>query len=511
MENTARAFSNGIRKDRGGILVIAVIVILAMLIVAIPFLVKLSGQYRVTEKSSRSISAFNLAEAGIDRAFWQMNLAALPAEHIEWTYAGGIGTASILGLTTSDGKVAGDIDLKIGPPAGTDPERQPLEGKGKVPYVAGRTVERSARVVLEEYFDSIWDFGFFVDERFHNQNGNFFMDSYDSGDGAYGGTNSQGTDVYFGTNSDGDQSWWIEKGGPSSEIYGTIAFYDTVDPAVDPPNPIDDPDTVIQVPKPEVFMSDEPKMTMQYPFDLPSVNPVNYPSDSGSGYDFKPWFTDAYKANAQSLDKYSSPPIPQVGDLNPGVYKGTLASGNTVLTPTEDSGIYSSFVISKGTVTVSGGDVGIMITGLADTNGVSTQGTFWINKGNLVIEPGSSLTLILGNTSFKLENNTNVNSSGNPPQLFILGMDQFTDNTTPYKNAMYLENNGVIKAGIYVPRADIISAQGKANIDLFGSAIAYSMDFKTNTNFHYDEALGEISNVHGGPPKWKIISWQEVL
>ncbi len=70
---------------------------------------------------------------------------------------------------------------------------------------------------------------------------------------------------------------------------------------------------------------------------------------------------------------------------------------------------------------------------------------------------------------------------------------------------------GVIKAAIYVPRADIISSQGRANIDLYGSAMSYSMSIKTNTNFHYDEALGEISNIEAGPPKWKIITWQEVI
>jgi hypothetical protein len=501
------------RGERGGILVIAIVVILAMLILAIPFLFKLSGQWRSTERSSRSSAAFNLAEAGIDKVLWQMNSEYLVGDPIVFTYVAGVGTATMPGMTAAGGNVIGDIDLKIGPLSGTDPLRQPLEGTGKVVHIADRLINRTARVMLEQYFGPIWDFGFFVDDHFHTQNGNFFMDSYDSRDGAYGGANSMQTDVSFGTNNDEDQSWWIEKGGPSSDIYGTLAFYDTVDPAAVPPNPVDNPDSVIQVPKPDVFHVDEPKTILASPFDLPSVNPVDLPTklEFAQGYDFKQWFTPAYVQSAQGLDSHTSPPIPALGDLSDASwYKDTLSS--TTLTPTSGSGIYSSFVIGRGqTVTVSGGDVGVMVTGLTGANGLSTQGKFWVDSGTLVIEPGSSLTLILGNTSFKLENNTDINPTGEAPQFYIFGMDQFTSHTAPYNNAMYIENNGIIKAAIYVPRADMISTQGRANIDLYGAALAYSMDFKTNTNFHYDEALGESDNFDGGLPKWRITSWQEVL
>lgn len=498
--------------ERGGILVVAVVVILAMLIMAIPFLFKLSGQWRSTERSSRSTAAFNLAEAGIDKVLWEMNSDYAVGDPVPFVYDGGVGTATLPGMTAAGGAVVGDIDLRIGPLSGTEPPRQPLEGTGHVVHIADRLVDRTARVVLERYFKPIWDFGFFVDDHFHNQNGNFFMDSYDSRDGEYGGANSQQSDVAFGTNNDEDQSWWIEKGGPSSDIYGTIAFYDTLDPDAVPPNPEDDPESVIVVPKPDVFHSDSPKMTLSAPFDLPSVNPANLPPKPQftEGYDFSQWFTQGYIDYAKALDSHTSPTIPALGDLNDAAwFKGTYSG--TTLTPGQ-SGIYSSFVIGKNqAVTVSGGDVGIMVTGLSNDAGVSTQGTFWINSGKLYIEEGSSLTVILGNTSFKLENNTDVNPTGNPPQLFILGMDQFTSHVEPYNNAMYIENNGVIKAGIYVPRADIISTQGKANIDLYGAALAYSMDLKTNTNFHYDEALGEINLIPGGIPKWRIVSWQEVV
>lgn len=502
------------RRERGNILVIAVVVILAMLIMAIPFLLKLSGQWRTTERASRASAAFNLAEAGIDKVLWQLNAISPVGDPIVFTYdAGGIGTATIMDMTTAGGGVVGDIDIRIGPLSGTDPVRQPLEGTGRVVHIAGNQIIRTARVMLERYFGPIWDFGFFVDDHFHNQNGNFFMDSFNSEDGPYGVGNSMQDDVAFGTNNDDDQSWWIEKGGPSSDIYGTISFFDTVDPAAVPPNPVDNPDSVIQVPKPDVFHVDEPKTILASPFDLPSVNPVNLPPkpEFTQGYDFKQWFTPAYIANAQALDSHTSPVIPALTDLsNAAWYKGALSS--PTLTPTTGSGIYSSFVIGKGrTVTVSGGDVGIMVTGLADGSGVSTQGNFWIDSGTLIIAPDSSLTIILGNTSFKLENNTDINPTGEAPQLFIFGMDQFTSHKAPYNNVMSIENNGIIKAAIYVPRADMISTQGRANIDLYGAALAYSMEFKTNTNFHYDEALGEMENFTGGPPKWRITSWQEVV
>jgi type II secretory pathway pseudopilin PulG len=61
-------------RQRGSILIVAIMVVMVMLIITIPFLVKLSGQSRSTERAYRALSAFNLAEAGAERALWELNL-----------------------------------------------------------------------------------------------------------------------------------------------------------------------------------------------------------------------------------------------------------------------------------------------------------------------------------------------------------------------------------------------------------------------------------------------------
>ncbi len=44
-----------------------------MLGLALPFLFKLTGQFRITERSYKGSAAMNLAEAGVERAIWEMN------------------------------------------------------------------------------------------------------------------------------------------------------------------------------------------------------------------------------------------------------------------------------------------------------------------------------------------------------------------------------------------------------------------------------------------------------
>ena len=69
-------------KERGTVLVIALLVTVMLLILTMPFLTKLSGAYRLTEKSYRTLAATNLAEAGIELAVWELNYGSI------WTWEG---------------------------------------------------------------------------------------------------------------------------------------------------------------------------------------------------------------------------------------------------------------------------------------------------------------------------------------------------------------------------------------------------------------------------------------
>lgn len=100
--------------ERGAVLVLALLISLVMIIFAAPLLFKLSAQYRITDKSFKSLAALNLAEAGIERAIWELNYSDISS----WNGDSSLRTLNISSFQTSDGDVLGDIDINISDPAG---------------------------------------------------------------------------------------------------------------------------------------------------------------------------------------------------------------------------------------------------------------------------------------------------------------------------------------------------------------------------------------------------------
>jgi hypothetical protein len=545
--------------ERGGILVIAIIVILAMLIMAIPFLFKLSAQWRTTEKGSHSLAAFNLAEAGVERTMYYLDPDSpvmSDPENIIWTFEGSNQVGVINNIKSANATIMGNVNLLLGPPYGTTPPRRNLDSTGTVPFIADRPVNRSVRVNLEQFYKSIFDVGFFVDEYFYVRN-SFFLDAYNSKDGAYGaplaggGTNSLLPDVYFGSNSyisdtnpknPGDATWTIESGGGSSEVHGTImaggdaaeAFKNGT--ALNPPDPslIGD---VISVPTDDIFQGTEDRLVMKQEYDLPPVDVFNLPPKEilGTIPNVGEWFEGYTLANPDAAAYYANrfTSAPSAGEIIDSYEQGTFTgSGN--LTPA-DNGLYTSFMIggykTPGTLNISGGDVVIYVTSYGD---VTKAGNFYMGKNSSInIAPDSSLTMILGNTSVTVEQGYNINNQGSPPQAancVILGTNQFTipanQNVGNLPNKadsvdklripglMYFEHaqsEGTIYSAMYVPGAHVTTGQGQNHMNFYGALISKSMDFKVQVDFHYDKALADLKLVTGGYENWKIISWQEVL
>jgi hypothetical protein len=507
-------------REKGVVLVIALIVGLAMLIMAIPFLFRHSNQFRNTEKSNRELLAFNMAEAGVERALWEENLEFLLEEGgIEWVIdAEGNSTGTIANFTAADNTVVGDIDLILTAPAGTEPDTRILEATGKSPFIASRTVNRTVRLTLEKFFKSIFDFGFFVDEYFYIRT-NYWIDSYNSSEGPYGGDNMEGDMGCFGMNSASTDppSFWIDQGA-SSNIYGMVAAGpDTIYLDGYPDNPDDIMGDVIDVPTEGSFVGDAGRMVLSESFEMPSVNVYDLPPRDmfGEQFDLGEWFFPEHipaegedPSPVAGIDYYPYDQ-PSTWDINPEYLHEnpiSIAMGDSDTLTSFDNGVYRSLNMERNSELHIQGNVAIYITGLADE--AETQGSFYIGGGDIILEDNASLTLILGNTTFLLENNTNFNQDGIPADLLILGTDQFLS-AEPYNITMGLENNGEIHAAIYVPRVTVQGLQGNTNLDIFGAMISYSMDFKTNVNFHYDEALGELDWVKGGLPYWKIIAWQQ--
>ncbi|MFP4081455.1 MAG: hypothetical protein ACLFVG_01720 [Candidatus Aminicenantes bacterium] len=449
-------------SPRGYVLAVAVLVILVILLMAVPFMFKLSAQFRITEKSFKSAMAFHLAEAGIDRALWELNNWSVSP----WVEGeDGVLTLTIHDMTTSDEEVVGDIHIRVMPPSG---ENRMLEAKGQVPFVGPWTVDRTVRVNLEKHLRSIFDFGFFAHQGIEAKT-NLFVDSYDSREGAYGTGNERGTKGHTGTNNTQNQSIFISQGS-SSEIYGNLASGFGTDP--------EGIDEVIDIPEGTDFRGE--KRILPSEFEMPEVDLLNLPPRDlfENDYDFSTWY-----------DEY--------GELDMATYyRGDFQSikkETTILTQ-DDSGVYSSFeIVTNSTVRIEG-NVALYIT---DPNGAEF---LMKNNSSLEIADGSCLTLILGNTSFYMNNNTVQNSSQVPSNLIILGTDEFTGEMT-------WENNVDTHAAIYVPRAAVNFSN--ANVDLYGAVVCNYLEFKNNMDVHYDEALAELSWIKGGIPYWVVVSWQD--
>ena len=485
MVRTRRKVFKGGPHEKGMILAVATMVIVVMLIMAVPFLFKLSAQYRTTEKGQKSVSAFNLAEAGVERALWEMNQP--------WTVDGGLvwdesqqGTETIPDLTGADGTVIGDVNILVTSPTGGTPDTRAIEGTGLVPFVGTATVNRTARVNLEKYFKSIWDFGFFADTDVYVRT-NIYIDSYNSKRGVYG-INNRGNQGHIGTNGNEENAFDVNQ-GTSSFIYGNIASGVGSDPT--------NLDNIINLPSDDIFQTYDTstvvvgeRRILSAPFEMPSVDIFDLPPRTmfNTSYDFSTWFSAQTDPSA-SLS---------TGDIAAGMNRGTYApgQGNFTMTPA-DSGVYTNFNLSKSNVTISG-NVAIYVTGLDGATGTFNMGV----NSSITIGPNSSLTLIFGKTTYYQANNTSINNSTSPENLIILGTDQFT-------GTMNYKCNSDNKAAIYVPRAEFSVAN--SNTTISGAVVCRRFDFPVNINLHYDEALADLDYVKGGIPYWKITSWQERL
>jgi hypothetical protein len=180
-------------KESGSALIIAILVSVMMLLLAMPFLTKLSGSYRLTEKTYRTLVATNLAEAGIERAIWELNYGSI------WTWEGDPNnrTLALSELQAANGNGIGDVVVSIQSPLGQLPF---IESVGKVPHINPLTIDRTVCVILERIDSpSVFTYGLFGEDGVSIL-GSAYIDSYDSRKSAYGGANI-GEKGHMGTNA----------------------------------------------------------------------------------------------------------------------------------------------------------------------------------------------------------------------------------------------------------------------------------------------------------------------
>lgn len=493
-DNLPEKEKNG-KKESGSVLSIAILVAVVLLIMAVPFFFRLSGQFRSTDRSVKALSAFNLAEAGVERALYEIsNFFYLP-----WVvHEDGSLTATIAGLQTADGNVLGDVDIAFSPLVGT---KRSLIATGSVPYLSGQEVTRAVAVNLERHMRSIFDFGIFADDYIYAKT-NWGLDSYNSDDGPYDPQNP-GDEGHAGTNGTDEDSIEIAQ-GQSSDITGNLVAGFGSDPA--------DILDIIDLPDEDPDWLGGDRMILGSEYVMPPVNVLDLPPQPGLGepdddpmfevpaeMDLSNWFyTDIFDGE-EPLDLDTM----VVSSFLKGDYDTGDEGGGTIFFGPERSGVYTSFVVDKQDTLIIQGHVVLFVTaGLDEIN----PGEFLMDVGSsLQISQDSGLILILGNTTFDMINNTVINESQIPSNLLILGTDQFVPVGEDTYN-MYWNNNVDTYAAIYVPSARV---KYEANTDLYGALVSLSIDIKNNVNFHYDEALKKIEWLKGGIPYYVVTSWQE--
>jgi choice-of-anchor A domain-containing protein len=171
----------------------------------------------------------------------------------------------------------------------------------------------------------------------------------------------------------------------------------------------------------------------------------------------------------------------------------SLSSSGAIPNDTNDTTIttsarYSSIDLGNSeTVTISGGNITIYITGDIILG----------NSAELGIENDASLVLYLGG-NFEGKNSSTVNNETQDPQkLKIYCLDSCEN--------MRFKNSGDFYGAIYAPNADVVM-DNSANI--YGSVISKSFEQRNSATFNYDVTLRDVS-INDEALYFTITNWHE--
>ncbi|MFB0553370.1 MAG: collagen-binding domain-containing protein [Phycisphaerae bacterium] len=153
-----------------------------------------------------------------------------------------------------------------------------------------------------------------------------------------------------------------------------------------------------------------------------------------------------------------------------------------------NSAKYSSIDLGNSeTVTISGGDITIYITGDI------TLG----NSAELGIENDASLILYLGG-DFEGKNSSTVNNETQDAQkLKIYGLDSC--------EIIRFKNSSDLYGAIYAPNADVVMDN---SADMYGSVVSKSFEQRNSATFNYDVSLREVS-INDEALYFMITNWHE--
>lgn len=339
----------GKKQEQGYILVIGVIIMAFLLLLILPFLYQLSGENRLTDKSFKSSTALSLAEAGIERALWELNFGDI----LTWEGDSSLRTLTITSFQSPSGNIAGDIEIRVYNPETKTPL---VESMGKISYSDSALMAKSTRAEIMEIKYDPWNFAVFGDEDLDFSSA-ATVDSYDSTIGDYGGANIT-AEGNIGTNSVLYGDIYMAQ---NSEVYGDAYS-----------GPESNPEDVI-ITQGNAYIDGEKKSLLEEK-DMPSVKPPEGLAFMG-GY---------------SLG------VGESGTINSsGEFTSLVLGNNSILTITADASLYITGEFSMASNSQLNIEDGANVT-------IYLGGTFSQNSNsqmnNLSQDPTS--LLIMGTDSF---------------------------------------------------------------------------------------------------------------
>jgi len=426
------------------------------------FLLLTTSEYKLNHRSYDSVVAINLAEAGADFAIWALNLPGTDPEHISTWGGTNPKTKSVPSFKTADGKAIGDFEVMV---FDSDKDNPFVESTSYVPdMAAANRVTRTVNVQLARGICLPFNKGvFFGGEYVHikaksGDEGDALTDSYDSRIGAYGGENvgDRGDITTYGNLPDA-----IKLNHKPITIRGNLSTGPLGDVEIDK--------------KWDRFNITGEIYHNQVPAD--SANPlpaVNVPSKLTS---LPPGVNGQWTTGDCHLAHDDTGDIP-AGNWKLGVINLDKKSILNIHAPAK---IYlTGFITEK--KSIKDEQCVISSTDKSDIN--------------IIGDPNQKVEFYLdGNV--ELTGKAAINDGGIPGRCLIYGTSECEE--------IKINGDANFFGAVYAPAAHI-HPKGVGD-DRFGAFVGRSIQIDGKGNYHYDEALSQVSS--GSLQSYRVTCWQE--
>ena len=410
------------RGKEGSALMTAIIAMFVVSLLVGGYMTLASSEYRLATRSLLIGASFSLAEGGVDLAIDALN----DSDTSGWNVSGSTWTREVTGIEITTGGT-GAIRVVITDATSNTPT---IHSEGIVSGHPSGDVTKQLQVSLTSGFFPYKN-GFDSKNGFVLKGQNVTMDSYNSANGAYSGSN-RGSEIRVSTVSIETDA--IDIG--NANIFGYVAVGATLAPGQTGSDVIDVGKNGTISSYGEAQIVQEDRILTDYYASFP-----NRPAPSvSSGWEFP---------NSGTITTSGTYYVD--GDWSLGGNSGALA-------------------IAPNT------DVILVVTGELNLTGNAT----------LTLNTDATLKLFVeGDVS--IGGNGILNSS-NPENLEVIGT-----NTNEGEQTIKINGNGQLSATVYAPNANVELKGGGSSGRVYGAVVAYDASLVGNSHFSFDEALADVN------------------